>query len=479
MTNEYFPDCTRFYIDGQWSPAEGASRSDIINPATEESIGQVALGEQADVDLAVASARKAFSSYSSWSVKDRLELLQVIDARLEEHNDELATIITKEMGAPTGLSRDEQAPSGSYHFKATIKALADFSFEEPCGTTMLRHEPIGVCALITPWNWPVNQIATKVAPALAAGCTMILKPSELAPGNAALIAKILHESGVPAGVFNLVHGDGPGVGSALSAHGDVDMVSFTGSTRAGIQVSRQAADTIKRVSLELGGKSAAIIVDDADLNRAIRRCVQGVMINSGQSCNATSRLLVPRLLVNDVAKLAVATAEAMAPAVAESKPAIGPIANKTQYERVIGLIDTAIREGATLVTGGVDKPDGLDRGYYVKPTIFRDVTPDMTIAREEIFGPVVTIMAYDHIDEAVEIANDTAYGLSGAVWSADRNRAYEIATRLRTGMVHLNGASLDSQAPFGGYKMSGNGREWGRYGLEEFLEVKSIYGACA
>jgi aldehyde dehydrogenase (NAD+) len=469
-------DATQHYINGEWVQPVGAERADIINPATAEIVGSVALGNAADADAAVAAAKAAFDGWSRTSREERLDYLRQINAALIERNDEIADAITLTMGAPFGLSRGAQAPSGPQHFSEIIRVLETFDFESAMGTTLLRHEPVGVCVLITPWNWPMNQIATKVAPALAAGCTMVLKPSELAPLDADILADIIHKIGLPAGVFNLVHGDGPGIGDALTRHPDVDMVSFTGSTRAGIAISNNAASTIKRVALELGGKSANIILPGADLERAIPASVQSCMGNSGQSCIAPSRMLVERSMLAEVNRLAAVAAEKLTVGLPEDNPNLGPIANRAQYQRVTAMIDQAAREGSTLITGGPDCPAELAPGFFVRPTIFSDVTPDMMIAREEIFGPVLSIIPYDSVEEAIRIANDTPYGLSGYVWGPDQESCNMVAAQLRTGMVHINGASLDTAAPFGGYKMSGNGREWGVYGLHEFLEVKSVYG---
>ncbi|MEW4447422.1 aldehyde dehydrogenase family protein [Qipengyuania sp. JC766] len=470
------PDATRNYIDGRWVEPSGSGRQDVVNPATEEVVGQVALSDADDVAKAVAAARAAFPAFASTPLDERKAMLGRIVEGIKARQGDFADAISAEMGAPAGLASAAQAPTGMMHFATMLKVLDEFEFEEVLGTTKVRKEPIGVVAMITPWNWPFNQIACKVAPALAAGCTMVLKPSEFAPLDAVVLAEILDEAGVPPGVFNLVHGDGEGVGAPLTSHPDVDMVSFTGSTRAGVAISKAAADTVKRVALELGGKSANIVLDDADFAKAIPASVMGVMVNSGQSCNAQTRLFVPRERYAETVELAKGAADAMAPGTPRG---IGPLANANQYRRVLGYIETGKKEGATLVTGGTDRPEGLDKGYYVRPTVFGDVTPDMTIAREEIFGPVIAIFAYDDLDEAIEEANANPYGLSGAVWSGDPERAYAVASRLRTGMVHLNGAQLDGNAPFGGYKMSGNGREWGRHGLEEFLETKSVYGAAA
>lgn len=451
---------------------------DVINPATEKPVGKIAFGNDEDVDLAVQAASAAFESYSQTTVEERLNWLVKINDVLTDRNDEIAEAITRQMGAPITMSKAYQATSGAQHFGEVIRVLKDYPFEESLGSTTLRHEPVGVCALITPWNWPINQIAIKVAPALAAGCTMVLKPSELAPYDAIILAEAIEQSGMPPGVFNLVHGDGAGVGAPLVDHPLVDMVSFTGSTRAGISISQAAARDVKRVSLELGGKSAAIVLDDADFAKVIPEIVGGVMLNSGQSCNARSRLLVPKHKYAEAKILAVKAAENLRMGSPEDPDTdIGPLANKAQYNRVIEMIEMGLEEGAELLIGGTERPHGLDFGYYIPPTIFGDVTSDMRIAREEVFGPVITIHTYDDIEEAIQIANDSEYGLSGSVWSGDHNKACHVASRLRTGMVHINGAGLDSAAPFGGYKKSGNGREWGRYGLEEFLEVKSVYGA--
>jgi aldehyde dehydrogenase (NAD+) len=382
-----------------------------------------------------------------------------------------------EMGAPWGLSKGAQAGSGPQHIKAAIRALKTFEFEERNRTTLIVKEPIGVCALITPWNWPVNQVACKVAPALAAGCTMVLKPSEIAPFDAMIFAEVLDAAGVPDGVFNLVNGDGPGVGTALSQHPDVAMVSFTGSTRAGVAVAQNAAPTVKRVAQELGGKSANILLDDADFDKAVRQGAEECFDNTGQSCNAPTRMLVPRDRMDEAASIAAAAANTVRVGDPQGEGIeVGPLVSEQQWHKVQDLIQKAIDEGATLAAGGTGRPEGLNKGYYARPTVFADVSNDMTIAREEVFGPVLSIIPYDDEDEAVAIANDTPYGLSGYVSSGSLDRARRIAARLQTGMVHINGAHLDSMAPFGGYKQSGNGREWGAHGIEEFLEVKSIYG---
>jgi aldehyde dehydrogenase (NAD+) len=467
----------QFYIGGRWVDPSEPRAFDVINPATEEVAGRIALGGAKDVDLAVAAAREAFESYSRTTREERLALLERIATAYQARYEDIAKTISTEMGAPIWLARAAQAATGLMHLRETIAVLKDYAFEEVRGTTLIAREPVGVCGFITPWNWPVNQIVCKVAPALAAGCTMVLKPSEIAPLNAILIAEILHEAGVPAGVFNLVNGDGPGVGAAISAHPGIDMVSFTGSTRAGILVAKAAADTVKRVAQELGGKSANVILDDADFAKAIGGGVTGCLLNSGQSCNAPTRMLVPESRHAE----AVEIARAAASAAKVGDPftdgtTTGPVVSEAQWNKIQGLIQKGIDEGATLVTGGTGRPDGLTRGYYVRPTVFADVRSDMTIAREEIFGPVLSILPYGDEEEAIRIANDTPYGLSGYVSSGDLERARRVAARLRTGNVHVNGAGADFGAPFGGYKQSGNGREWGVFGFEEFLEVKAVMG---
>ena len=469
-----------FYINGQWVTPSGTANLDVINPATEESITSIPLGDVRDVDKAVQAARHAFDSYSQTSREERLELLDSIIAAYKTRTDDLAEAVRLEMGAPITLASKAQVPSGLGHFITVRSVLADFAFESETGTTLVIKEPVGVCGLITPWNWPLNQICTKVAPALAAGCTMVLKPSEIAPLSALIFAEILDEASVPAGVFNLINGDGPIVGTALSSHPEVDMMSFTGSTRAGVEVARNAAPTVKRVAQELGGKSANIILDDVDLEAVISRDVMRACGNSGQSCNAGTRILVPNDRMDEAAGFARETSErVMVGDPTSEETAIGPVASGLQFEKIQGLIEAGIAEGAKLEAGGLGRPDGLDKGFYIKPTVFSHVTNDMTIAQQEIFGPVVVIIGYKDDDDAVRIANDTVYGLSGYVSSADPDRARDVARRIRTGMVHVNGAPLNNNAPFGGYKQSGNGREWGEIGLEEFLEIKSIFGAVA
>lgn len=470
----------QFYINGQWVEPNGDRTVDVINPATEEVAATIALGNEKDVDAAVAAARAAFESFSQTSREERIALLERVLEIYQRRSDEFAKAISIEMGAPAKLSKHAQAPSGTGHFAAALKALKEFEFEERIGNTLVVKEPIGVCGLITPWNWPVNQLACKIAPALATGCTMVLKPSEVAPLSALLLAEVLDEAGVPAGVFNLVNGDGPTVGAAMSAHPDIDMMSFTGSTGAGRQVMKSGADTIKRVALELGGKSANILLDDANFEKMVAHGVMSCMNNSGQSCNAPTRMLVPNNRMDEVATIAKAvSAKVKAGAPDGADTVIGPVVSKVQWNKIQELIGKGIEEGAKLVVGGTGRPEGLDKGYYVQPTIFSHVTTDMTIAREEIFGPVLSIIGYEDEADAIRIANDTRYGLSGYISSADLDRARNAARQIRTGMVHLNGAPLDNNAPFGGYKESGNGREWGHYGMEDFLEVKSIFGYYA
>jgi aldehyde dehydrogenase (NAD+) len=467
----------KFYIDGAWVDPTTSTTLDVIDPATEQSIATVAMGGTEDVDRAVAAARKAFETFSRTTVDERIALLERVLEVYQTRTADLAEALTLEMGAPTNLAEQAQVPCGTGQFAMALEALKKFQFEEKVGTSTVVHEPIGVCALITPWNWPPLLIAAKIAPALAAGCTMVLKPSELAPLNALIFAEILDEAGVPAGVFNLVNGDGPTVGVALSSHPDVDMVSFTGSTRAGIEVAKNAAPTVKRVAQELGGKSANILLDDVDFETAIPRDMGSVCANSGQSCNAGSRFLVPADRLEDVKAIAKKAAEGIV--VGEPTAdgtVIGPVVSEAQYDKVQRLIQSAIDDGAEVVAGGLGRPEGLETGYYVKTTVLSGVTNDMQIAQEEIFGPVITITTYSDEEDAIRIANDTVYGLSGFVSSADQERARSVARRMRTGMVHVNGAGLDFAAPFGGYKQSGNGREYAEFGLREFLEVKSVFG---
>ncbi len=473
-------NCLKFYIDGAWVEPSDPKPFDVINPANEQVIGQIMMGNKDDVNKAVAAAKRAFPSFSQTSVQERLELLDAIIAAYGARMDEVAETISAEMGAPMWLSKAAQAAMGIAHLTTVRGILETYAFEKQQGNTMIRKEPVGVCGLITPWNWPINQIACKVAPAIAAGCTMVLKPSEVAPLNAALWAEILDDAGVPAGVFNLVNGDGIEVGEVMSHHPDIDMMSFTGSTRAGVAVAKASADTVKRVAQELGGKSANIILDDADFNKAVAQGVQSCFMNSGQSCNAPTRMLVPAARHDEVVEIAKAAAEQVKVGDPNGEDTtIGPVVSEMQFEKIQTLIETAINEGTELVTGGLGKPDGLNAGYYVKPTIFANVTNDMTIAREEVFGPVLSILKYETEEEAIAIANDTVYGLSGYVQSGDIKHAADVASKMRTGNVHLNGAGADLGAPFGGYKQSGNGREWGEHGFEDFLETKAVLGYAA
>jgi aldehyde dehydrogenase (NAD+) len=470
-------DNLKFYIDGKWVDPVTPKTLEVINPANEEAYARISLGSKADVDKAVAAARRAFETFSRTTKEERLALLQKIFDAYQKHYAEMVETISREMGAPLGLSKAAQAATGLGHLGETMRILKDYNFAETRGSTEIVREPVGVCGLITPWNWPINQITCKVAPALAAGCTMVLKPSEVAPMSGYLFAEIMHEAGVPAGVFNLVNGDGPTVGEAMSSHPGIDMMSFTGSTRAGIAVAKAAADTVKRVSQELGGKSANIILDDADLQKAVSQGVSNCFSNSGQSCNAPTRMFVPRGKQDqaiEIAKGAAAKAKVGDP-FAEGTT-MGPVVSEVQFNKIQALIQKGIDEGATLVTGGVGRPEGLNRGYFVRPTVFANVTNEMTIAREEIFGPVLSILPYDTEADAIRQANDTVYGLSGYVQSGNIEHARKVASQLRTGNVHLNGAGADFKSPFGGYKQSGNGREWGEFGFEEFLEVKAVMG---
>lgn len=467
----------KHYINGSWVAPAGTEFRDLINPATEEVSGKMALGNAADVDTAVAAAKAAFDSFSQTSREERLAILDRIIAEYKKRMPEMAEVITLEMGAPAFLAQKAHAPSGIGHLMTARKILENFAFEEDNGLTRVAKEAIGVVGMITPWNWPINQIACKVAPAIATGCTMVLKPSEVAPYSCQLFTEIMDAAGVPAGVYNVVYGEGMSVGEAISGHPDVDMVSVTGSTRMGAAVQANAAKTIKRVTQELGGKSANILLDDADFEKAVTRETLSVMNNTGQTCTALTRMLVPADRMDEAAAIAAKAAATVVtgdPANADTK--MGPISNGQQFQKVGLLIEKGIEEGASLVAGGTGRPDGLEKGYFVKPTVFADVTPDMTIAREEIFGPVLSIIGYKDEDEAIRIANDSPYGLSGAVQSADVNRARKVAARMRTGMVYINGANGDLSAPFGGYKQSGNGREWGAHAFNDFLELKSVLG---
>ena len=470
----------QFYIDGKWvDPIDGRDL-EVIDPSSEEPFAVISLGGQADTDRAVEAASRAFEGWSQSSREERLRVLERLLEAYQDRAEEMAEAMMREMGAPIDLARTSQVGAGTWHLKDAIRTLKNFEFDQMLGehapNDRILYEPVGVCALITPWNWPMNQVTLKVAPAIAAGCTMVLKPSEIAPLSSLLFAEMVHEAGLPAGVFNLVNGDGPGVGSQLSAHPGIDMVSFTGSTRAGIAISKAAADTIKRVALELGGKGANLIFADADekaVPRGVRHCFQ----NSGQSCNAPTRMMVEAPRYEEAIAQAVAEAEKTAVDLA-SKPGrhIGPVVSQAQFDKIQGLIEKGIAEGARLVAGGPGRPEGHNRGYFVRPTVFADVTPDMTIAREEIFGPVLSIMRFETEDEALKMANDTVYGLTNYIQTADKARARRLARRLRSGMVEINGHSRGAGAPFGGYKMSGNGREGGIWGLHEFLEVKSVSG---
>ena len=466
----------KFYIDGQWVDPVQPRTLDVINPATEEVAGKVSAGSAADVDRAVAAAQTAFKSWSRTSREERLEVLNRIVEAFGERVGDMAAAITEEMGAPAWLAQGTQAPIGINHFKSAIGVLERYQFEEDRGTSRILKEPIGVCGFITPWNWPIHQICAKVAPALAVGCTVVLKPSEIAPFSGQIFAEILEAAGVPAGVFNLLQGEGPVVGAALSAHPGVDMVSITGSTRAGIEVARAAAPTLKRVHQELGGKSPNIVLDDADLTPAITGSVNAVMQNSGQSCRAPTRMLAPNTLMDQVCAIARDVAETWTPGDPAGNARIGPVVSQAQWNKVQGLIQTGVDEGAKVVTGGLGRPEGLDKGYFVKPTILRDVTNDMAVAREEIFGPVLCILGYDTLEEAIEIGNDTSYGLAGYVQGRDMERARQVGREIRAGYISLNNAGLDLNVPFGGYKQSGNGREFGDHAFAEFLELKSILG---
>jgi aldehyde dehydrogenase (NAD+) len=468
---------TQFYINGEWVEPTEPNSFDVINPATEEVCAHIALGNEADVNKAVAAAKAAFVTFGRSSRDERIALLEACIAAYQNNYAEIAQAITEEMGAPSKLAGEDQAGSGLGHLMQALEVLKTFEFEEDLGPSRVFKEPIGVCGMITPWNWPVNQIACKVAPALAVGCTMVLKPSEVAPLSGYLFSKVMHEAGVPAGVYNMINGDGPGVGTALSKHPDVDMMSFTGSTRAGTLVAQNAAPTVKRVTQELGGKSPNIILPDADLEAAVTRGVMHMYNNTGQSCNAPSRMLVPREKLAEAEAIAAAVSEhvVVGDPTAEGTT-MGPVVSEVQFNKIQGLIEKGIAEGAKLVTGGPGRPDGLSKGYYIKPTVFSEASNEMTIAREEIFGPVLTMIPYESEEEAIEVANDTEYGLAGYVQGGDLDHAREVASRIRAGNVHLNGASGGIDVPFGGYKMSGNGREWGAHGFTDYLEIKAVSG---
>lgn len=465
---------TQFYIDGRWTDPVTPATAEVINPATEEVSGTISLGSEADVDLAVAAARRAFGTWSQSTVAERLDLLRAIQAEYAARMQELGEAVTEEMGAPLSLGCGFHVGLGAGHLQTAIEVLEKFKFEEQKGPTLLLKEPIGVCGLITPWNWPLNQVTVKVFPALATGCTSVLKPPQLAPYSAQILAEIMHKAGVPAGVFNMVQGQGSVIGAALSRHPDVDMISFTGSEAVGVQISKDAADTVKRVGLELGGKSAWVILDDDQMAANVAAATAGMMVNAGQTCSAGSRLLVPNARMAEALSAAKAAAEGVAVGNPLGEVAMGPVVSKGQWNVVQQYIAKGLDEGAELIAGGPGRPEGLTKGYYCKPTVFK-ATNDMVIAREEIFGPVLVIIGYDSIDHAVEIANDSPFGLGGYVSGEDREAAIAIARRMRTGAIWVNGG-FDFHAPFGGYKRSGNGREWGELGFAEYLEVKSIIG---
>jgi len=470
-------DLRKFYINGQWVDPLVSNDLAIENPATEESIATISLGAAADVNAAIAAAKAAFPSYSQISVDERIALMENLLKIYMDRYEEMAVAISMEMGAPISFASAAQADTGRGHISAAIDALKHFEFERQVGSTRIVKEPIGVCGFITPWNWPINQISCKVAPALATGCTMVLKPSEIAPISGYLFTEMMDQAGFPAGVYNMVNGDGPGVGGVISSHPDVDMVSFTGSTRAGILVAKAASETVKRVTQELGGKSPNIIFEDADLETAVSSGVAHMMGNTGQSCNAPSRMLVHSSVYDKAVEIAKQTAAQ----VAVDDPIkegghLGPLSSRVQFDKVQGLIEKGIEEGAELVAGGPGKPEGFATGYFVKPTVFAGVNNQMTIAQEEIFGPVLTMIPFDTEEQAIEIANDTPYGLAAYFSTSDKERANRVAGQLRAGMISLNSASQDYAAPFGGYKQSGNGREWGEYGFDDFLEIKGITG---
>jgi aldehyde dehydrogenase (NAD+) len=465
----------KFYIDGQWVDPIEPKSVDVVNPATEEVSGTIALGSAADVDRAVKAARKAFAGWSQTTREERLEVLQRILEEYQKRAGDVAAAITEEMGAPKGLANGFQVGLGTGHLGTAIEVLKNFKFEEQRGATLIVKEPIGVCGMITPWNWPINQIAVKVFPAMATGCTMVLKPSQESHFSAQIFAEILHAAGVPAGVFNLIQGKGSVVGAALSCHPDVDMISFTGSEPAGVEIARSAAATVKRVCQELGGKSANLILDDADLARNVAKGVSGMMVNSGQTCSATSRMLVPKARMKEAIDAAKEAGSQVTVGDPNGNFAMGPVVSKSQFVSIQDYIQKGIDGGATLVTGGAGRPEGLTKGYFVKPTVFANVTNDMTIAREEIFGPVLVIIGYEDVAQAVAIANDSPFGLAGNVAGADFKKVREVARQIRSGWVSLNDG-FDFHAAFGGYKKSGNGREWGEFGFHEYLEIKSLLG---
>ena len=468
---------TQFYINGQWVEPDSPNPFDVINPATEAVCAHISLGAESDVDKAVAAARKAFESYSQSSREQRIALLKsLVDAYKKRYQD-IAEAISEEMGAPTKLAVEAQAGAGLGHLMQALEVLRNFDFEEGMEPHRVFKEPIGVCGMITPWNWPVNQISCKVAPALAVGCTMVLKPSEVAPLSGYLFSQVMDAAGVPAGVYNMINGDGAGVGTALSRHPGVDMMSFTGSTRAGSLVAQNAAPTVKRVTQELGGKSPNIVLDDADLEAAVTGGVMHMYHNTGQSCNAPSRMLVPRAKLAEAEAIAVRVSETVVAGDPKAESTtMGPVVSEVQFDKIQGLIEKGIAEGAKLVCGGPGRPEGLEKGYFVRPTVFSEANNQMTIAREEIFGPVLTMIPYDSEDEAISIANDTDYGLAAYVQGSDLERSRKVASRIRAGNVALNGANAGMNVPFGGYKKSGNGREWGVHGFTDYLEIKAVAG---
>ena len=469
-------DYLQFYIDGAWVDPVQPRQLDVINPATEEVVGHISMGSAEDVNRAVVAARRAFNSFGRSSKAERLDLRDSIIAAYQARSQDMADATREEMGAPAWLATGAHVPFALMHFTTARKLLEDFDPDVSMGSTKLTKEPIGVVGMITPWNWPLNQIACKVAPAIATGCTMVLKPSEVAPFTGQIFTEVMHAAGVPAGVFNMINGDGPGVGAAISSHPDVDMVSFTGSTRAGAEVARNAAATVKRVHQELGGKSANIILEDADLASAVRQGVEAMMVNSGQSCNAPSRMLLPASRMGEAKEVARETIERQKVGSPTEEVNLGPVVSDVQWNRIQSLIQKGIDEGATLVAGGPGKPEGLNQGFYVRPTVFGDVNNQMTVAREEIFGPVLVMIGYDNEEQAIEIANDTVYGLAGYVQSGSIEHGRQVASRIRAGQVALNYSPLDLAAPFGGFKQSGNGREWGEHAFHEFMEVKAILG---
>jgi aldehyde dehydrogenase (NAD+) len=473
-------DYTKFYINGSWVEPAANNTLAVENPATLEQCATIAIGSDSDVDTAVAAAKTAFETFSQTSVEERAALLDKIAEVYMTRIGDIAEAIREEMGAPISLASTAQAYAGLAHITEAAKILRNFAFSEDLGAHRVVKEPIGVCGLITPWNWPMNQVTCKVAPALAVGCTMVLKPSEVAPLSSYIFTEIMHEAGVPAGVYNMVNGDGPGVGTALSKHPDVDMMSFTGSTRAGSLVAQNAAPTVKRVTQELGGKSPNIVLDDADLQAAVTRGVLHMYNNTGQSCNAPSRMLIPRGRLAEAEQIAAAVSETVVVGdTADKDTTMGPVVSKVQWDKIQGLIQRGIDEGAKLVCGGTGLPDGVDAGHYVRPTVFSEANNDMTISREEIFGPVLTMIPYDSEEEAIRIANDTPYGLAGYVQSGDMEHARAVAGKIRAGNIHINGASGGPDIPFGGYKQSGNGREWGAHGFTDYLEIKAIEGYTA